>query len=179
MRSFLTIILLLFVANTLAQQHKTKNIIAISMDGYRWKELFRGADSALLFNGKYRSQDSMWVMRKYWAADAKARREKLMPFVWAQIANKGQLYGNRDLGNNVNVKNKFWFSYPGRSETFCGYYDPLVNSNDFPNNPNENVLEFINKQEGLQRTGGNICFLGRGGKDIKPRQEWHACKYLW
>lgn len=147
MRSFLTIILLLFVANTLGQQHKTKNIIAISMDGYRWKELFLGADSALLFNGKYRSQDSMWVMRKYWAADAKARREKLMPFVWAQIANKGQLYGNRDLGNNVNVKNKFWFSYPGRSETFCGYYDPLVNSNDFPNNPNENVLEFINKQE--------------------------------
>ncbi len=139
---------LLFVAGSIfAQQNKTKNVIVISMDGYRWKELFQGADSALLFGKKYTSQDSLWRVQKYWAADTKARREKLMPFVWQQIANKGQLYGNRDLGNNVNVKNKYWFSYPGRSETFCGYYDSLINSNDYPDNPNENVLEFINKQK--------------------------------
>jgi len=73
-----------------------------------------------------------------------------MPFVWGTIAKQGQLYGNRDLGNLVNVRNKYWFSYPGRSESFCGYYDSLVNSNSYPDNPNENVFEFINRQPGYK-----------------------------
>jgi hypothetical protein len=147
MKIFVSIFLLIFSTSAFAQLHKTKNVIVISMDGYRWKELFGGADSALLFNKKYNSQDSLWLMQKYWAKEATARREKLMPFVWQQIAKHGQLYGNRYLGNLVNVKNKYWFSEPGRSETFCGYYDSLINSNDKIDNPNENVLEFINKQK--------------------------------
>lgn len=147
MRRYIAILLFLFSLPAFAQPHKTKNIVIFSMDGYRWKELFGGADSSLLFNKRYTSQDSLWVTGKYWATDAKTRREKLMPFVWGQIAKKGQLYGNRDLGSYVNVKNKYWFSYPGRSETFCGYYDSLVNSNEYPDNPNENVLEFIDRQK--------------------------------
>ena len=138
---------LFFIGSAYAQPTKTKNVIFISMDGYRWKELFQGADSTLLFNKKYTSQDSSWLMQKYWAADDIIRRQKLMPFVWTHLVKQGQLYGNRKHGNYVNVKNKYWFSYPGRSETFCGYYDSLVNSNDYPDNPNENVLEFINKQK--------------------------------
>jgi len=142
--------LLLLMMDVSGQSHKTKNVIFISMDGYRWMELFRGADSALLFGKRYNSQDSVWRVQKYWSPDVARRREKLMPFVWNHIARKGQLYGNRDLGNLVNVRNKYWFSYPGRSETFCGYYDSLVNSNDYPDNPNENVLEFINRQQGYK-----------------------------
>jgi len=129
---------------------QAENIVLISIDGYRWQEIFRGADSSLLFSKKYVSQDSAAIAGKFWAATSKERREKLMPFFWNTVALKGQLYGNRDLGSNVNVKNKYWFSYPGRSETLCGYYDSLINSNDYPNNPNENVLEFINKQKGYQ-----------------------------
>ena len=144
------LLLLLITGTSYAQQHKTKNEIIVLMDGYRWKELFRGADSSLLFVKKYNSQDSAWRIQKYWGADEKERREKLMPFVWNHIAKKGQIYGNRDLGNLVNVKNKYWFSEPGRSEIFCGYYDSLINSNDKINNPNENVLEFINKQKGYK-----------------------------
>ena len=147
MKIKLFIILLLIAGSSYAQQHKTKNEIIVLMDGYRWKELFRGADSALLFGKKYNTQDSTWRVEKYWGADEKTRREKLMPFVWNHIAKEGQIYGNRDLGNLVNVKNKYWFSEPGRSETFCGYYDTLINSNDKIDNPNENVLEFINKQK--------------------------------
>ena len=138
MRTVFVIVSLLFITS-ISAQHKTKNVILLSTDGYRWKELFGGADSALLFNKKYTSQDSSWLMQKYWAADATTRREKLMPFVWSEIAKHGQIYGNRDLGNLVNVKNKYWFSYPGRSETFTGYYDSLVNSNEYPDNPNVNV----------------------------------------
>lgn len=131
-------------------QQKAKNVVLISLDGYRWQEVFNGADSLLLFNKKYRSQDSAALFKKYWANSGEARRKKLMPFFWNTIAQKGQLYGNRDLGSQVNVKNKYWFSYPGRSETLCGYYDPQVNSNSYPNNPNENVLEFFNKQKGYE-----------------------------
>jgi len=142
---------LLLAVGSMAQQTKTKNIVLISIDGYRWQEIFRGMDTSIFLKKKYRSLDSATTMAKYWAATPGERRKKLMPFFWNTIVAKGQLYGNRDLGNRVNVKNKYWFSYPGRSETLCGYYDSLVNSNDYPNNPNENVLEFINKQPGYQK----------------------------
>jgi hypothetical protein len=122
------------------------NLVIFLMDGYRWQELYRGADSAIIFNNKYNHTDSAWTVKKYWAADAAARRRQLMPWVWETMATQGQLYGNRDLGSLVNVKNKYQFSYPGRSEAFCGFYDPAVNSNDYPDNPNTNVLEFIDKQ---------------------------------
>lgn len=145
------IILFLLVSGVaFGQRTKTKNIVFISIDGYRWEEIFQGADSSLLKIKKYHEQDSTSIAHKYWAATPDERREKLMPFFWNVIAKQGQLYGNRDLGNNVNVKNKYWFSYPGRSETICGYYDPAVNSNSYPDNPNENVLEFINKQKGYE-----------------------------
>jgi hypothetical protein len=147
------ILILALLAFTLAgygQQTKTKNIVLISIDGYRWQEIFHGADSTLIFNKKYRKQDSTALFKKYWAKSATERREKLMPFFWKHIAGNGQLYGNRDLGNNVNLRNKYWFSYPGRSETLCGFYDEKINSNGYPNNPNENVLEFFDKQKGFK-----------------------------
>jgi len=152
MRKAIVIFLLFCCTQSFAQSKfsssaRPKNLIVVLMDGYRWKELFGGADSLLLFDKKYTSQDSLWLMEKYWANDAIARREKLMPFTWGTIAKQGILMGNRDLGNDVYVKNKYWFSYPGRSETFCGYYDSAVNSNEYPDNPNENVFEFIDKQK--------------------------------
>lgn len=126
---------------------KTQNIILVSIDGYRWQEIFKGADSSILWQRKYHKQDSSFLARTYWAATQQERRQKLMPFFWGIIGSQGQLYGNRDSGNYVNVKNKYWFSYPGRSETLCGYCDTAINSNDYPDNPNENVLEFINRQK--------------------------------
>ena len=129
---------LLLAIHGFAQKSKVENIILISVDGLRWQEVFQGADSLLVKD------------KKYWANTTDKRRKKLMPFFWETIASKGQLYGNRNFGNKVNLKNEYWFSYPGRSETLCGYYDPNVNSNGYPNNPNENVLEFLNTQNGYK-----------------------------
>src|SRR5688500_2442263 len=92
--------LLLLASFGFAQKTKTKNVIVISLDGYRWRELFEGADSALLFNKKY-TKDSAWTVQKYWAATSTERRGKLMPFTWSYIAKHGQIYGNRTLGNYV------------------------------------------------------------------------------
>lgn len=150
MKSLLSLLALLIGITTVAQQKtRTKNIIYISVDGYRWKELFRGAEQALLTNKKYNSASAADNLKRYWVEDVKERRRMLMPFVWNYMEQHGQLYGNRDLGNNVNVRNKAWISYPGRSESITGYADPAITTNDHPDNPNENVLEFINKQKGF------------------------------
>ncbi|MEZ4968565.1 MAG: phosphoglyceromutase [Flavobacteriaceae bacterium] len=130
--------LLLISIYSFAQRNKAENIILISVDGLRWQEVFQGPDSLLVKD------------KKYWAESREEMRKKLMPFFWETIAVKGQLYGNRNLGNMVNLKNEYWFSYPGRSEALCGYYDPKINSNGYPNNPNINVLEFFNGQKGYK-----------------------------
>jgi hypothetical protein len=99
-------------------------------------------------------------MKKYWAPTPQERRSKLMPFFWETIASQGQLYGNRELGNEVNVRNNFWFSYPGRAETITGYFDPKINSNGYPDNPNTNIFEFVEKQKGY---GGKVATFASWG----------------
>ena len=140
--------LLLFIATTATAQEPTgNNLIVVTIDGMRWQEVFGGADSGLLFNKKYITKDSAHIVNKYSFADADQRRKAIFPFLWNTIAKEGQIYGNRYLGNNVNTKNKYWFSYPGYNEIFTGFPDTLVNSNDYKENPNENVLAFLNKQK--------------------------------
>jgi predicted AlkP superfamily pyrophosphatase or phosphodiesterase len=73
-----------------------------------------------------------------------------MPFLWETIATKGQIYGNRDINSKVNVTNQYWFSYPGYNEIFTGYGDSIINSNDYPPNPNTTIQEFVNKQPGYE-----------------------------
>jgi hypothetical protein len=137
-------------AGVAQQPAKAKNLVVFLMDGYRWRELYQGADSGVIFDKQYNHVDSAYTMKKYWADNAEQRRKKLMPFVWETMAVKGQLWGNRNLGSKVQVRNKYWFSYPGRSEAFCGYYDSAINSNEYPDNPNLNVLEFIDQQPGFR-----------------------------
>ncbi|MGN6296024.1 MAG: sulfatase-like hydrolase/transferase [Ginsengibacter sp.] len=127
--------------------HKTKNVVLILIDGYRWQELFNGADFNLLNDKKNNGGDSLQRFKKYWSGNLEERRKKLMPFTWNQIAKHGQLYGNRNLGNFVNVANPYWFSYPGRAEILSGFVDTAINSNEYGSNPNTNVLEFIDNQK--------------------------------
>jgi len=134
---------------TASAQHKTKNLVIVTLDGMRWQEVFTGADSALIVNKRF-TQDSAQVVKNFWSDDVTERRKKLFPFFWSMIEQKGQLYGNRTLGSFVNNANPYWFSYPGYNEIFTGYPDTAINSNDKNLNPNENVLEYINKQEGYK-----------------------------
>src|ERR1700744_4149068 len=125
----LAILTLLIVASSPAfcqPKAPAKNLVIFLMDGYRWRELFQGADSSILFDNRYNHTDSVWTVTKYWDKSPEERRRKLMPFVWETIVRKGELLGNRNAGNLVNVENKYWFSYPGRSESFTGYYDSAV-----------------------------------------------------
>ncbi len=143
-KSLITLCLLFCVTISVAQ--KTKNVVIITLDGFRWKDLFNGSDSGNLFGKKFTSQDSASRIRKYWGKDENERRAKLMPFFWNTIAKQGQIYGNRTYGNFVNVTNKYWFSYPGYNEIFTGFADSLINKNDYGPNPNINILEFLNNK---------------------------------
>ena len=82
-----------------------------------------------------------------------------MPFFWNVIAEQGQLYGNRNLQNKVNVKNIYKISYPGYNEILTGYADPILNPNLRLNNKNRNLLEFLNQQSRLE---GKVVVFGSG-----------------
>jgi hypothetical protein len=127
----------------ITQVKESENIVVITLDGFRWREIFSGADSLLTFDTTAR-YNTEYIQKRFWASSPDDRRKKLMPFFWTKLATKGVLLGNRTYGNNVDNANRYRFSYPGYNEIFTGYPDSLVNSNNKIPNPNENVFEFLN-----------------------------------
>ncbi len=124
----------------------SRNIFVITIDGFRWQEMFKGADSTIINNIKFCSDPEM-ISGMYGGETAKERRKKLMPFVWNLLASKGQLYGNRDLDNDVNVSNLYDISYAGYNEMFTGTTDLSIYSNDKKNNRNKNIFEYLGNKD--------------------------------
>src|SRR5688572_17618529 len=112
-RISVTFILLTAILPAAAQTGRTDNLFIVTMDGLRWKEVFNGAERKLLTDKRYVSTDSITLDSMFWASTPMERRKKLMPFFWDTFAKHGQLYGNRESGNTMNVKNRYRFSYPG------------------------------------------------------------------
>lgn len=121
------------------------NIFIISTDGFRWNEIFNGADSLIINDPRY-VKDTALLKQLYWDNDMNERRKMLMPFVWKTVLKKGSLYGNRNYSNKVSVANPYRFSYAGYNEILTGYADPAVITNSKKWNSNENLLEFLNRQ---------------------------------
>jgi hypothetical protein len=137
----------MLAATLAAAQLKTQNVVLIVSDGLRWQEMFTGADAALL-NSEH---GGIWapqgrLRRDYWNEDAGERRKLLFPFIWGEIAKKGQIFGNQNKGSMARVTNGLAFSYPGYNEMLTGRADPRINSNEFGPNPNTTVFEWMNQQ---------------------------------
>ena len=129
----------------------TRYLFMVTTDGLRWQELFSGADSALLFDPASRALDTLDAAVRFWAGTPDARRKALLPFLWSAFADQGQIYGNRDYGNNMDVANRWAFSYPGYNEMFTGRPDNWrIFSNRKIHNPNKNLLEFFQQQPHLR-----------------------------
>lgn len=141
---------------------KTRNVIFVMADGLRWQEAFGGADPALL-NKESGVPDVARTRAEFWRETPAERRAVLLPFLWNVVASKGQLYGNQDAGSQAYVTNGMNFSYPGYSETLCGFPDARVDSNDKNPNPNISMFEWL---------GGKPAFKGRiaafGAWDLFP-----------
>ena len=127
----------------------SQNLFVIITDGFRWQEVFNGADS-LLINNEIFTPDTATVKAMFWAETAAERRKKLMPFLWSVVAIKGQLLGNRKLGNKFNVSNIYSVSYPGYNEIFTGTTDITISGNSKKHNNNINVLEYLNSKNEFQ-----------------------------
>src|SRR5688572_19615982 len=91
---------------------KTQNIILVTWDGFRWQEMFKGADKRMIGRKKY-VENTEDLKKAFWKDDAKERREILLPFFWNTVAKEGVLIGNRDIGSKMQVANRYHFSYPG------------------------------------------------------------------
>ena len=120
-----------------------ENLFIITTDGFRWQEVFSGADAGLIANPRY-VEDTLLLKQLYWDSTADLRRKRLMPFFWNTIAREGQLHGNRLYDNKVDVSNLYKISYPGYNEMFTGYPDPVFIPNVPIRNRNINVLEYLN-----------------------------------
>lgn len=124
----------------------SENVFVIITDGFRWQEVFQGADSSLINNPNV-TPDTSTIKSLYWAVTKEERRKRLLPFFWNVIAKKGQLYGNRKYANQMNVANLYAISYPGYNEIFTGTTDPFIHTNKKRNNPNINVLEHLHQKK--------------------------------
>jgi hypothetical protein len=141
-----------------SSDHKTQHVIFVMTDGFRWQELFNGAEESLMNkkNGKVKSESAL--KKAYWRDTPEERREALMPFVWQVVARQGQIFGNRDKGSDAFVTNHMFFSYPGYNETLCGFPDDeRIHSNDNIPNPNVTVLEWLKNRPGFD---GDIAAFG-------------------
>jgi hypothetical protein len=151
------------VSKLRAQEDSNPKVILITLDGFRWQELFTGADSLLIANEEY-VVDTSGLKKQFWRKNAKERRERLMPFVWGSIKEMGQIHGNRLLGSKMNLTNKHWFSYPGYNEILSGKADDeRITSNDKVNNPNRTILEIANNLPAFK--GKVVAF---GSWDVFP-----------
>ena len=146
MKTLLILCILVSFYPASSQVNKNENVFIITTDGFRWQEIFNGADSALINDPNY-TFDTSLMKQLYWDQALEERRKKLMPFFWNIIVKQGQLYGNREFSNKVDVKNIYKISYPGYNELLTGFADPLPVLNTPTFNRNRTILEYFNNQE--------------------------------
>ncbi|HSE28432.1 MAG TPA: alkaline phosphatase family protein [Gemmatimonadales bacterium] len=121
------------------------HVLLVTLDGLRWQEAFGGADSLIVWSGA----DSAEVARAWWRPTREERRTLLLPFLWGEVARRGQLFGDRAVGGGVRVTNGKNFSYPGYNELLTGRADDRIASNDKVPNPNVTVLEWLHRRPGF------------------------------
>lgn len=125
---------------------KTKNVFLITTDGLRWQEVFTGAEELLLNKTNGGVINAAALRKDFWRDTPEARRQALLPFLWSEVAVRGQLFGNQHRGSTARVTNARFFSYPGYSEFLTGVADTRIDSNAKRPNPNTNVFEWLNLQ---------------------------------
>ncbi|MCI0379916.1 MAG: alkaline phosphatase family protein [Gemmataceae bacterium] len=158
MRRFLLLFLLLLPVPQSARAHgKTENVIVVTLDGFRWQELFTGADETLLDKKSGGVRDLEGLKERFWRKSADERRQALLPFFWDTIAVKGQIFGDPSRKAVSKLNNGLKFSYPGYNEMFCGFADPKIDSNDKKPNPNLSVLEFLNDKPAYKNRVAAFC----------------------
>lgn len=155
---------------------RSQNVVLIMLDGLRWQEVFRGADSLLMHSDAGGISDTARARQEFWRATLVARRHQLLPFLWDSVARKGQILGDAEHGSVARVTNGHNFSYPGYNEVLTGRADPRINTNAYPPNPNVTVFEWLAAQPGFE---GKVAAFGTW--DAFPRifNRERAAMHVW
>ncbi|HMO61225.1 MAG TPA: alkaline phosphatase family protein [Ferruginibacter sp.] len=132
------------------------NIFVITIDGIRWQEIFKGADSGLLHHTGY-VKDTSIMLQQYWQSSPALRRQRLLPFFWNTIQSKGVLMGNREYNNRVNVANLYKISYPGYTEMFTGKADYVFIPNLRIRNRRYHILQHLNSLPAFKGRVAAFC----------------------
>jgi len=122
------------------------NLVLVTMDGVRWQEVFGGIDTDVVGDARYTS-DPERLIETYGHEDRTERSRRLFPFLWSVVHVQGALIGDRENESFMEVKNPWWFSYPGYNEILTGRPDPSIDSNEKVWNPNTTFLEILNRQD--------------------------------
>lgn len=126
-----------------------ENVVVVTWDGFRWQELFGGAQQALLNKEAGGVPPEAGTAAAFWRDTPVARREQLLPFFWKVVARQGQVFGDPDQNAAAVVTNGKNFSYPGYNELFAGFGDDRIDSNNKIPNPNLTVLEYLHRRPGF------------------------------
>lgn len=139
-----------------AERLKTQNVILVTLDGFRWQELFGGADESLL-NKDGGVREVAATKARFWKDSPGQRRETLLPFFWNAIARQGQVFGDPERNCLARVTNGHNFSYPGYNELLTGASDERIDSNAKRNNDNITVLEWLHRRPGFSGRIAAFC----------------------
>lgn len=140
-----------------APARKTENVVVVTLDGFRYQELFGGADDSLINEQFGGVRDLARIRTSYLRETAEERRETLLPFIWGIVGRQGQIFGDRSRGAAAKCLNGMKFSYPGYNELFCGFGDDRIRSNSMTNNPNLSVFEFLDQQPAYRGRVAIFC----------------------
>ncbi len=138
---------------------QTRNVVFVTLDGVRAQEIFGGLDEIIAAHAALQPYSDMEVVRpRFIGATAKARREALMPVLWTELAPRGVVFGNRDLGSVMRVQNSHCISAPGYTEMLTGAPRAEVTDNDIRRYPHPTALETVARQ--LQLPSGDVAQIG-------------------
>ena len=140
MKRTLLFFIISFSHIALSQDLSAENVIIVTTDGFRWQEIFNGADSSLLFNSRY-VMDTGIIEEPVlgWHSRGEAKETHAIFMELCQRART--VVGNRNLGNEVTVDNPYRLSFAGYSELLTGYTDMSIKTNK-PKNSHDNLLFF-------------------------------------
>ncbi len=145
-----------------AADYKTTNLVLVTADGLRWQEVFRGIDPVLMDREDTGMSDAEDLRASLWADSPERRRQRLMPFLWDEVAKGGVILGNAERDAAVTLRNRHRFSYPGYSEILTGKpQDDVIDSNDLRPNPSRTVLEILQSRWQLPKR--KVALFGSWG----------------
>jgi hypothetical protein len=98
-RAGVTALLLIASVQPAGMQTPAKNVVIITIDGFRWQEMFTAADAD--YFKKEEGDKPGAAERRFWRPSASERRATLMPFMWSTIATKGQVFGDPAAGSRL------------------------------------------------------------------------------